>query len=101
MSKDGFNAEDISSTFARFDNKRRNIVCDDSKLERKKPESMTLPSATNDCGKVVLSGVAAFMKECGQTSTNSHLDEIYEPLEQNGWNNGSQGYGYYRKGIKS
>lgn len=35
MSEDGFNKDDLSSTFARFTTKRRNIVCDESKLKRK------------------------------------------------------------------
>ena len=59
MSKDGFNAEDISSTFARFGNKRRNIVCDESKLERKKPEPISLTSATGSLGSAVLSGMVS------------------------------------------
>nr|WP_310615746.1 hypothetical protein [Pantoea cypripedii] len=34
-------------------------------------------------------------------SKNGHgLDEVYEPLEQNGWKSGSQGYGFYRNGRK-
>lgn len=59
MSKDGFNAEDISSTFARFDNKRRNIVCDESRLERKKHEPVALTGATDSLGRAVLSGMVS------------------------------------------
>ena len=58
MSKDGFSADDIASTFARFANKRPNIVCDESKLQRKKPEPLEFSSATNACGTSVLDGIA-------------------------------------------
>ena len=58
MSEDGFNKDDLSSTFARFTTKRRNIVCDESKLKRKKPEPIALTSATNACGPSVLDGIA-------------------------------------------
>ncbi|STQ14795.1 Uncharacterised protein [Enterobacter cloacae] len=61
MSKDGFRADDIASTFARFANKRRNIVCDESKLQRKKPEPLEFSSATNACGTAVLAGIADLM----------------------------------------
>ncbi|HCI5391103.1 hypothetical protein DXF93_28660 [Escherichia coli] len=61
MSKDGFSADDIASTFARFANKRRNIVCDESKLQRKKPEPLEFSSATNACGTAVLAGIADLM----------------------------------------
>lgn len=59
MSKDGFNADDIASTFSRFTNKRRNIVCDESRLERKKPEPIALKGATNALGNAVLSGIVS------------------------------------------
>lgn len=59
MSKDGFRADDIASIFARFANKRRNIVCDESKLQRKKPEPIALSGATSSLGSAVLSGVAS------------------------------------------
>jgi hypothetical protein len=66
MSKDGFNAEDISNTFARFDDKRRNIVCDESKLERKKPEPMEFSSATRECGGAVLSTIASILHKTSE-----------------------------------
>jgi hypothetical protein len=34
------------------------------------------------------------------SKTENGLDDVYEPLEQNGWKSGSQGYGYYRNGRK-
>lgn len=66
MSKDGFNAVDNSSTFARFDDKRRNIVCDESRLERKKPEPIEFSSATNACGGAILSGLASVLHQTPQ-----------------------------------
>lgn len=30
----------------------------------------------------------------------SSLDELYEGLDSNGWEDGSHGYGYYRNGVK-
>ncbi|HAU5637856.1 hypothetical protein [Citrobacter amalonaticus] len=59
MSADGFNKDDLNSTFARFSAKRRNIVCDESKLKRKKPEPIALTSATNSLGSSVLNSVAS------------------------------------------
>lgn len=59
MSEDGFNKDDLSSTFARFTSKRSNIVYDESKLKLKKTEPMSLPSATSSLGGAVLSGVAS------------------------------------------
>ncbi|APG19825.1 hypothetical protein A3780_20505 [Kosakonia radicincitans] len=100
MSNDGFNADDIASTFVRFSNKRRNIVCDESRLERKKPEPMTLPSATKDCGGAIFMGMGSIIKEITKSKEENSLDEVYEPLEQNGWKSSSQGYGYYRKSLK-
>ena len=59
MSKDGFNAEDNSSTFGRFGKNRSNIVCDESKLQRKKPEPIAFTSATGSLGSAVLSGIVS------------------------------------------
>jgi hypothetical protein len=76
MSKDGFDAADISSTFARFDNKRRSIVCDESKLERKKPEPIALTSATGSLGQAVLSGmVSGISGPSKKTNDNDFLKD--------------------------
>lgn len=76
MSNDGFNAEDISSTFARFGNKRRNIVCDESKLERKKPEPMELSSATSFCGRSVLKRIATLLPTSVEQNKISDIEGI-------------------------
>lgn len=76
MSKDGFNADDIASTFARFASKRRNIVCDESMLERKKPEPIELSSATSACGRTVLSGIAAVLPVNTCSQKGNDLDGI-------------------------
>lgn len=77
MSKDGFNAEDISSTFARFDNKRRNIVCDESRLERKKPEPVAFTSATSSFGSAVLSGfISGISGSSEKKGTNDYKSPI-------------------------
>lgn len=70
MSKDGFDADDIASTFARFANKRRNIVCDESKLQRKKPEPIALSSATSSLGSAVLSGLVS-----GISGSSKQMDD--------------------------
>lgn len=77
MSKDGFNAEDISSTFARFDNKRRNIVGDESKLERKKPEPIEFSSATNSCGSSVLKRFASLLPTSVEQNTISDIEGVF------------------------
>ncbi|AUX73938.1 hypothetical protein [Erwinia pyrifoliae] len=61
MSEDGFKTDDLSSTIARFASKRRNIIQDKSRLERKIQDPVTLPSATHDCGAVILTGLASIL----------------------------------------
>lgn len=56
--KSGFDAEDLSTTLARFAGKRRNIVNDEAKLKRKAPEPVAFSSATNACGAAILAGIA-------------------------------------------
>lgn len=78
MSKYGFDAADISSTFARFGNKRRNIVCDESKLERKKPEPISLTSSTGSLGSAVLSG---FISGMSGSSEKKDTNEYKSPIK--------------------
>lgn len=59
MSESGFDDDDLSLTLARFAGKRRNIVYDESRLKRKKPEPIALTSATNSLGSSVLNSVAS------------------------------------------
>ncbi|UWM63530.1 hypothetical protein [Enterobacter sp. CP102] len=59
MSESGFDDDDLSLTLARFVGKRRNLVCDESKLKWKKPEPIALTSATNSLGISVLNSVAS------------------------------------------
>lgn len=75
MSKDGFNAEDISSTFARFDNKRRNIVCDESRLE---PIFFTSVTVTSSFGSAVLSG---FISGMSGSSEKKDANEYKSPIK--------------------
>jgi hypothetical protein len=57
--KNGFDAEDLSATLARFASKRRrSIVYDEAKLKHKAPEPVVLSSATHDCGTTILKSVA-------------------------------------------
>lgn len=97
MSGDGFNQDDLSSTFARFSQKRHNIICDEAKLKHKSPEPVTLSSATHVCGTSILKGVASFIQTTNTRDRNAGNDE---PTCSEGWMNGAQGYGYYRNGIK-
>ncbi|QJT82561.1 hypothetical protein [Kosakonia sp. MUSA4] len=66
MSKSGFDADDLSVTLARFAGKRRDIVYDEAKLKRKAPEPVVFSSATQDCGSVVLTGMATILTETPQ-----------------------------------
>ena len=91
MSKDGFNADDIASTFARFASKRRNIICDESILERKKPEPVELSSATHECGLAAFSATTTIFKRKLKKSAS---DLGY------GLKEGSQGYGFYYGGNR-
>lgn len=76
MSKDGFNDEDVSSMLARFGNKRRNIVCDESRLERKKPEPIALTGATDSLGRAVLSGmVSGISRTSKKTNDNDFMKD--------------------------
>lgn len=95
MSEDGFKTDDLSSTLARFASKRRNIIQDESRLERKIQEPVTFSSATQNCGAAILASTASLL-----TLTHEHIDESYEPVSSEGWMHGSQGYGYYRNGVK-
>ncbi|NIG88114.1 hypothetical protein M5J15_11455 [Serratia symbiotica] len=68
MRKSGFDADDFSLTLARFNNKCQNIIhkCqniihDESRLERKVQEPVTLPSATHDCGAAILTSLASIL----------------------------------------
>ena len=98
MSKNGFDAEDLNLTLARFAGKRRNISFDKSKLKVKAPESITFSSATNVCGKEVLNDVASLIPAAARGQTG--LEEVYDEFGLDGWKSGTQGFGYYRKGIK-
>ncbi|AUX71442.1 hypothetical protein CPI84_02340 [Erwinia pyrifoliae] len=51
----------MSSTFSRFASKRRNIIQDESKLEHKMQEPVTLPSITHDCGAAILTVLASIL----------------------------------------
>ena len=104
MSKDGFEQDDLSSTLARFAGKGRSIVHDESKLKRKAQEPVAFSSATQDLGGAVFSCMSSVMRSVvsnrPRESSTEYLDDVYEPLQQNGWRNGARGYGYYRNGIK-
>ncbi|WP_446924792.1 hypothetical protein [Klebsiella pneumoniae] len=103
MSKDGFSADDIASTFARFADKRRSIVYDEGKLKRKAPEPVAFSSATNECGSSILKVVASIVSNSNKSGNHSDIDDAYDELNSDnldGWMNGTQGYGYYRNGIK-
>lgn len=78
MSKDGFNTEDIASTFARFASKRRNIICDEEMLERKKPEQIAFTSATSSFGSAVLSG---FISGMFGSSEKKDANEYKSPIK--------------------
>lgn len=58
MSDDSFNMDDLSNTFARFTDKRRNIVYDESKLKRKEIEPVKLSSATQVLGSTIFSAIS-------------------------------------------
>ncbi|ENG6273758.1 hypothetical protein N8Y15_21490 [Enterobacter hormaechei subsp. hoffmannii] len=93
MSEDGFNKDDLSSTFARFTTKRRNIVSDESKLKRKKPESVKLSSATQEIGSVISSVLASTSKA---DVTKDKQDQYKSPIryswEKKGINGGSNNF---------
>ncbi|KDE34191.1 hypothetical protein AW40_23240 [Kosakonia radicincitans UMEnt01/12] len=76
MSKDTFSADDIASTFARFASKRRGIICDESKLQLKKPEPIELSSATRACGKTILSGIATILPVSCENSKSNPLEGV-------------------------
>ncbi|WP_168385867.1 hypothetical protein [Erwinia amylovora] len=84
MSEDGFKTDDLSGTLARFASKRRNIIQDESRLERKIQEPVTLPSATHDCGAAMLRCV---------TSIASNSDKPHEKYES------SMKYSWEKKGF--
>lgn len=103
MSESGFDADDLSLTLARFANKRRNIVYDEAKLKRKAPEPVAFSSATNECGSSILKVVASIVSNSNKSGNHSDIDDVYDELNSDnvdGWMNGTQGYGYYRNGIK-
>lgn len=103
MSEHGFNKDDLSSTFARFTSTRRKIVYDESKLKRKAPEPVAFSSATSDCGSSILKVVASIVSNSNKSGNRSDIDDVYDELNSHnadGWMNGTQGYGYYRNGIK-
>lgn len=94
MVDSGFDKDDFDSTMARFASKGQKIVHDISKLKRKMPEPVVLSSATHECGIKVVESVASLLRS--STEDNDTCDE----LNTDGWQNGTQGYGYYRSGIK-
>lgn len=60
----------------------------------------TIGEDLRDSLRSVLKSTHALISNMPTSSKNNDLDEIYEPLETRGWKNGSQGYGYYRNGVK-
>lgn len=87
MSESGFDDDDLSLTLARFAGKRRNIVHDESRLKRKKPEPISLSSATNACGAAVLAGVANILTVTPQRrKQNEEWSERWEE-EREEWSN--------------
>ncbi|MEH5573153.1 hypothetical protein PO590_13850 [Raoultella ornithinolytica] len=91
MSKDGFSADDIASTFARFASKKRDILWDESNLKRKEPEPVVFSSATTACGATILRGVASAVSKIAEHEASS---------KPNGWMHGTQGWGNYVNGEK-
>ncbi|MFT4272876.1 MAG: hypothetical protein QM578_17850 [Pantoea sp.] len=67
MSNNGFDADDLSTTLARFASKRRNIVYDEAKLKRKAPEPVVFTSATHDCGATIFKNVASNVANSDKT----------------------------------
>lgn len=93
MSEDGFKTDDLSSTIARFASKRRNIIQDESRLERKIQEPVTLPSATHDCGAAILTGLASIFTDTPeQKKRNEEWDERKRKEEEYRYNS----YYYYK-----
>lgn len=88
MSNDNFNNDDLSSTLARFAGKhRRGIVFDESRLKRKKPEPVVLPSATQTCGAIVLTGLANILTVTPERrQQNEEWSERWEE-EREEWTN--------------
>lgn len=103
MNEDIFSKNDLESTLARFTSKRRKIAYDESKLKRKAPEPVVFSSATSECGSSILKVVASIMSNSNKSGNHSDIDDVYDELNSDnadGWMNGTQGYGYYRNGIK-
>ncbi|MFP1767887.1 hypothetical protein ACLEDP_00570 [Lonsdalea quercina] len=92
MCKNGFDTDDLDVTLARFNNKRRNIVIDESKLKRKEKEPVTLTSATRALGSSAVSLIISKVPQASSEKMTNSFDD--------GWTNGSQGWGNYVNGEK-
>ncbi|WP_233218415.1 hypothetical protein [Kosakonia sp. H7A] len=87
MSKNGFDADDLSSTLERFASKKRSIVYDEAKLKRKAPEPVAFSSATNACGAVVLAGITDLLTTSPERKKqNEEWSESWD-IEREEWRN--------------
>lgn len=87
MSKNGFDADDLSSTLARFASKKRSIVYDETKLKRKAPEPVAFSSATNACGAALLTGVADVLTASPERKKQNEEWRKHKQRQRENWEN--------------